>query len=182
MKILNRTQFGNPILRRKARRLSKDDILSIEIQDLIKNMRHTLLNRDYGIGIAAPQVGQNLALSVIELRATRTRPNLPKTEWKSLNIINPEITKKYGKSKQKWEGCLSLDNVFAKAERYDKVRVKFTDEKGITQEKDFNGLLAHVLQHEIDHLNGILFVDRVNDTKTYVSESEYKKLIKNGKA
>jgi peptide deformylase len=119
---------------------------------------------------------------VIELRATRTRPNLPKTEWKSLNIINPEITKKYGKSKQKWEGCLSLDNVFAKAERYDKVRVKFTDEKGITQEKDFNGLLAHVLQHEIDHLNGILFVDRVNDTKTYVSESEYKKLIKNGKA
>jgi peptide deformylase len=182
MKILRRTQFGNPILRQKARRLTKDEILSSEIQDLIKNMRHTLLNRDYGIGIAAPQAGQSLALSVIELRATRTRPNLPKSEWTSLNIINPGVVKNYGEPKQKWEGCLSLDNVFAKAERYEKVRVKFMDEKGREHEEDFEGLLAHVLQHETDHLNGVLFVDRVKDSKTFVSESEYKKLIKQGKA
>jgi peptide deformylase len=182
MKILRRTQFGNPILRQYARRLTKDEILSSEVQDLMKNMRHTLLNRDYGIGIAAPQVGKSLALSVIELRSTRTRPNLPKSEWTSMNIINPEIIKEYGKPKQKWEGCLSLDNVFAKAARYEKVRVKFMDEKGIVHEKDLEGLLAHVLQHETDHVNGILFVDRIEDPKTYVSESEYKKLIKKGEA
>jgi peptide deformylase len=182
MKVLRRTQFGSSILRQKAHRLSEEEILTDNIQDLIKNMRHTLLIRNYGIGIAAPQVGVNIALSVIELRTTSTRPNLPKSQWKSMVIINPEIVKKYGKPKQKWEGCLSLDNVFAKAERYETVRLKFTDEKGTINEKDFDGLLSHVLQHETDHLNGILFVDRVKDTTTYVSESEYKKLIKSGKA
>jgi peptide deformylase len=182
MKILRRTQFGNPILRQKARRLSEDEILSNGIQSLIKNMRHTLLNRNYGIGIAAPQVGKNVALSVIELRATSTRPNLPKSEWLSMDIINPEIIKTYGNPAEKWEGCLSLDNVFAKAVRYKKVRVRYMDKKAKVHEKDFDGLLAHVIQHETDHLNGILFVDRVKDTTTYVSESEYKKLIKTGKA
>jgi peptide deformylase len=117
MKILRRTQFGNPVLRQKARRLSERDVLSAEIQDLIKNMRHTLLNRNYGIGIAAPQVGKSMALSVIELRATRTRPNLPKSEWISTVIINPEIIKRYGKAAEQWEGCLSFDNAFAKVPR-----------------------------------------------------------------
>jgi peptide deformylase len=178
MKILRRTQFGNPVLRQKAKHLTKDEILSDEIQDLIKNMRHTLLNRDYGIGIAAPQVGKSVALSVIELRATRTRPNLPRKDWISMVIINPEIIKSYEKSEEMWEGCLSLDNVFAKVPRYKKVRVKYQDEKAKTHEKELDGLLAQVFQHETDHLNGILFVDKVKDTKTYMSESEYLKMRK----
>jgi peptide deformylase len=178
MKILRRTQFGNPILRQKARRLSREEILSDEIQALIKNMKHTLLNRNYGIGIAAPQVGQRVAISVIELRSTRTRPNLPKKEWLSMVIINPEVIKTHGKSEDMWEGCLSLDNVFAKANRYKKVRVKWQDEKAKNHEKDLEGLLAQVLQHETDHLNGILFVDKVKDASTYTSESEYLKMRK----
>jgi peptide deformylase len=67
MKILRRTQFGNSILRQKAHKLSEDEILSKEIQELIANMRYTLKNRNYGIGIAAPQVGKSLALSIIEI-------------------------------------------------------------------------------------------------------------------
>jgi peptide deformylase len=169
-------QFGNPILRQKSHRLTKEEILSNEVQDLIKNMRHTLLNRNYGIGIAAPQIGKSVALSVIELRATQTRPNLPRSEWLSLVTINPEIIKKYGKHEELWEGCLSFDNAFAKAHRYKKIRVRFQDEKAKEHEKDLDGLLAHVFQHETDHLNGILFVDRVKDSTTYVTESEYLKI------
>jgi peptide deformylase len=178
MKILRRTQFGNPILRQKARVLGKDEILSDEIQDLIKNLRYTLLNRDYGIGIAAPQVGQSVALSVIELRSTRTRPNLPKSEWVSMAIINPEVIKTDNKPIEQWEGCLSFDNAFAKVPRYKKIRVRYLDEKAKVHEKDMDGLMAHVFQHETDHLNGILFVDKVKDAKTYMTESEYLKMRK----
>jgi peptide deformylase len=178
MKILRRTQFGNPILRQKAKRLSADEILSDEIQDLIKNMRHTLLNRNYGIGIAAPQVGKSVALSVIELRSTRTRPNLPKSEWVSMVIINPEIIKTYGEAVEEWEGCLSFDNAFAKVPRYKKISVRYQDEKAKMHEKDLAGLLAHVFQHETDHLSGVLFVDKVKDTATYMTEPEYLKMRK----
>jgi peptide deformylase len=176
--ILKRTQFGNPVLRQKAKRLSNDEILSGEIQALIQNMHHTLLNRNYGIGIAAPQIGQSLAISVIELRSTRTRPNLPKSKWVSMVIINPEIVKTYGESKEMWEGCLSFDNAFAKVPRYEKIRVHYQDEKSKEHEKVLDGLLAHVFQHETDHLNGALFVDKVRDTKTYMTESEYLKMRK----
>ena len=182
MRILRRRQFGDPILRQKARRLSGDQILSNEVQELVKGMRHTLVSRNYGVGIAAPQVGHSIALSVIELRSTRTRPNLPKKEWVSMIIINPKIIKTYGKPEQKWESCLSLDNVFAKAQRYQKVRIKWQDENAKSHERDIGGLLAHVLQHEIDHLDGVLFVDKVKDTKSYISESEYNKMMKKGKA
>jgi peptide deformylase len=178
MRILRRTQFGNPVLRQNAKRLSADEILSDEVQDLIKNMRWTLLNRNYGIGIAAPQVGQSMALSIIELRSTRTRPNLPKTEWVSMTIINPEIIKTHGKAVEEWEGCLSLDNAYAKVPRYKKVSVRYQDEKANMHEKDLDGLLAHVFQHETDHLNGVLFVDKVKDTATYMTEPEYLKMRK----
>jgi peptide deformylase len=178
MKILRRTQFGNPILRQKARQLSVHDILSGEIQDLIKNMRHTLLNRNYGIGIAAPQVGKSVALSVIELRSTRTRPNLPKSKWISTIIINPEIIKTYGKAVEQWEGCLSFDNAFAKVPRNKKICVRYLDEKAQQHEENLEGLLAHVFQHETDHLDGLLFVDKVKDTSTYMTEPEYLKMRK----
>lgn len=178
MKVLRRTQFGNPILRRKARQLSDDEIMSEEIQELISDMRNTLRSKKYGVGIAAPQVGQSVALSVIEIQRTRLRPDLPKSDQVSLVIINPKIAETYGQKEPMWEGCLSLSNVFAKAERYERIRVRYTDEHGKDHEQDFDGLLAHVVQHEIDHLNGILFVDRVKDPKTYTSESEYLKVRK----
>jgi peptide deformylase len=178
MKILRRTQFGNPVLRQKAKRLNDDEVLSNDIQGLIKNMRHTLLNRNYGIGIAAPQVGKSLALSVIELRATRTRPNFPKKDWISMVMINPEIINAYGEPEEMWEGCLSFDNAFAKAVRYKRIRVRYQDEKAKLHQKDLEGMLAHVFQHETDHLNGVLFVDKVKDTKTYMTEPEYLKMRK----
>jgi peptide deformylase len=175
MKALRRTQFGNPILRQKTKHLRKDEILSNEIQQLIKRMKFTLERKKFGIGLAAPQIGKSLAISFIGLKPTPSRPNLKRQD---MVIINPTIIKSFGQKVPMWEGCISFGDPYAKTERYKKIRVSWLDEKAKKHEKDFDGILAHVLQHEIDHLNGVLFVDRVKDTTTYVTESEYLKIRK----
>jgi peptide deformylase len=133
-----------------------------------------------GVGLAAPQVGQNIALAIIEIQPTEHRPDVDPFD---LVIINPEITETYGYRQQLWEGCISAGSngkadLFAKVPRYKKVKLRYLDEKGKQHEKIFEGLPAQVVQHEVDHLNGILFVDRVKDTSTYMTYSEYKKLQK----
>lgn len=176
MKILRRTNFGNSVLRQVARRLTATEILSDEMQSLIDDMFYTVERKQYGIGLAAPQIGQSLALSVIAIKATPSRPHLSD---KQLVIINPEIVRTYGRQQAMWEGCISFgggkDFPYAQAMRYIKVRVRYLDRQATLHEHDVEGMLAHVMQHEIDHLNGILFVDRVKDTKTYVMMSEFKK-------
>lgn len=173
MHALKRTQFGNNILRAVAARLSDEQILSAETQEFIRAMYDTLENKKYGIGLAAPQVNRSLAISVISTKPTPTRPTI---KHEKLTIINPEIIKTYGYRTGLWEGCISGTDMYAKAMRYKKIRIRWQDEKAKQHERDFEGLMAHVLQHEIDHLNGILFVDRVKDTKTYMTFSEYKKM------
>ncbi len=178
VKVLKRTQFGNPILREPARRLTRTEILSPEINELIADMRHTVDVKKYGVGLAAPQIGKPIALSIVGIKRTPSRPTAEDVE---MVIINPEIVKTYGSRSQKWEGCISFGGgtnfPYAKALRWSRVRVKYLDEQANVHEKDFEGLLAHVLQHETDHLNGILFVERVKDPRTFVMVSEYKKYI-----
>jgi peptide deformylase len=177
-KVLQRTLFGNPILRQPARHLSAQEILSSEIQTLIADMRYTVEAKKYGVGLAAPQVGHAIALSIIGIKPTPSRPHAKAIE---LAIINPEIIKTYGRRRQFWEGCISFGGAanfpYAKALRYAKVRVRYLDEYAKVHERDFDGLLAHVLQHEIDHLNGVLFVERVKDPRTFLMVSEYKKFV-----
>lgn len=178
-KILARTQFGNPILRQRASKIKPDDIKSSEIQTLIVNMRHTLTQKKLGVGIAAPQLGVSKALSVINIRKTQSRPDaIPFTQV----IINPEIVKCVGQAEPMWEGCLSFgaanSPVFARALRYKKIIVNYYDEHGIFhKEEELKGLPAHVFQHETDHLNGILFPERVKDNTSWMNASEYKKRV-----
>lgn len=177
MKVLQKTEFGNPILRKPAKQLKADEILSDKIQKLILDMRHTLTTKKYGVGLAAPQVREGIALSVIRIRPTRTRPNLPKEKWADLVIINPKILRTSGSEKQMWEGCISLPEVFAKVPRYKKIELEYIDENGANQSQIFEGLLAHVIQHEVDHLDGKLFVDRVTNPSTFMTGAEYRKRI-----
>jgi peptide deformylase len=172
-KILRKTEFGDPVLRSAARRLSKDEICSTEIQQLIQDMYYTLENKKYGVGIAATQVGKSFAISAIDTRPTPTRPDLIRQK---LTIINPEIVKGYGRKIRQWEGCISGTELYAQVPRYTKIRLKWVDDKGEAREQNFDGFLAHVIQHEVDHLNGILFVDKVEDTKSYMTFREYKKM------
>jgi peptide deformylase len=136
-------------------------------------MRYTLTEKRYGVGLAAPQIGEPLAIAIIGLKPTPTRPNTPKL---SLTLINPVIVSHSGKRSGEWEGCISGPDMYGKAMRYRKIRLRWLDGQARKREKDFEGLVAQVIQHEVDHLNGILFVDRVRDSKTYVTGAEYKKI------
>ncbi len=177
-KILPITRFGNPVLRGSARRLSKDEILSGDIQTLIENMRHTLVEKKYGVGIAAPQVGESLALSVIGVKPTPNRPELKPFETV---LINPEIIETFGEPVDMWEGCVSCgtddDSLFAKLPRFEKILVKWLDEHVKSREEVIGGFVAQVIQHETDHLNGVLFVDHVADTTSFMMADEYRKRI-----
>lgn len=178
LKLLRRTYFGNPILRAPARRLSKDEIVSDEIQQLIKNIKYTVDKRKYGVGLAAPQVGVGVALALIAIKPTPTRP-----DRKIFNkvIINPEICETYGSKKGMWEGCISYGSgtnfPYGQTKRYKKIKVSYLDEHAKKHTEIIEGFVAHVFQHETDHLNGILFVDRVTDNSTFITASEYRKRI-----
>ena len=173
-------KFGNPVLREAARQLSMEEISSSNIKNLIESMSSILTEKDYGIGLSAPQVGHPLALSVIETKPTPTLPDLKKL---SMVLINPRILETIGENKNMWEGCVSAgegeNTLCAKVPRPNKLRLAWIDENAVTHEEDFEGFIAHTIQHEVDHLNGILFVDRVKDTKTYMLVDEYKKFVSN---
>lgn len=176
--ILKPTYFGNPILRTKTLKLSTDGILSDTTQRLIANILFTLEKKPYGVGMAAPQVGEGVALAVVGIKPSKNRPEL---EEYTLIMINPVIVETYGYRTGMWEGCISCGSaaggLFAKVQRYKKLKLQWLNEKAELCEDVFDGFKAHVIQHEVDHLNGVLFVDKVRDTKTYMTASEYRKRV-----
>ena len=177
MKLLTLTRFGNPILREEAKKLSPTEIKSDEIEELIANIRYTNDQKKYGVGLAAPQVGVAVSLSVIGIKPSPNRPELEKFDSV---IINPSYIG-IGRRVGMWEGCQSCgkgkETLFGKALRYRRIRATWVDEHGKIQREELHGFVAHVFQHETDHLHGVLFVDRVKDTKTYMMADEYRKRI-----
>ena len=175
--LLGLTRAGNPILREVMPLLSPEEIQSDEIQNLITNIRHTCRERQYGVGLAAPQVGARYALSVIGIKPT---PNRPKLEPFDQVIINPSY-EGIGEPNGKWEGCMSVgsgdDLLYGQAERFDEIEAEWFDEFGEYHKRILGGFVAHVFQHEADHVNGVLFVDKVRDTTTFMMADEYRKRI-----
>lgn len=171
------TKYGNPILRDKAQKLSEAEIKSKKIQQFIAEMKDVIGTKDFGVGLAAPQVDESLAIAIIDIKPTDLRPNV---EPFSSVIINPSY-EGIGRRKGMWEGCLSSgtgDNtLFAKALRFPKIQASWIDENGVNHREELTGLPAHVFQHETDHLDGILFVDKVRDSKTFMIAGEYRKRI-----
>ena len=176
-RILELIRFGNPLLRQVAARVPVEDIASDEIQNLIANIRYTNKTKEYGIGLAAPQVGASVALSVIGIKPTPSRPNLEPFESV---IINPEY-QPAGDEIELWEGCQSCgsgnDTLFAKAVRFAAIQARWYDEQAQYHDEKLEGFVAHVFQHETDHLNSVLFVDHVKDTTTYMMADEYRQRI-----
>lgn len=177
MKQLVITRFGNPVLRQIPQQITVDEIASDAVQNLIASMFELLRTDDYGVGLAAPQVGMSIALSVIGIKPTPSRPDL--ALFDSV-IINPAY-EGIGKQIPMWEGCISCgsgnDTLYAKVPRFKKVRATWRDRDGVKQQELLDGFVAHVFQHETDHLNGVLFVDRVKDTSSYMMADEYRKRI-----
>lgn len=177
MNVLKLTRFGNPILREKATLITIDEIKSEKTQRLIDDIRYTNRQKKYGVGLAAPQVGEPVALSVIGIKSTPTRPDIKPLD---MVIINPRYNG-IGRRSSKWEGCQSSgsgrNTLFGKALRYKKIQATWYDENATQHDEILEDFTAHVFQHETDHLHGILFVDRVRDTNTFMLGDEYRKRI-----
>ncbi len=175
MKALKLIRLGNPILRAQARQLSPDEILSADIQELIQNIRYTNESKQFGVGLAAPQVGVSVALSVIGIKPTPTRPDI--TRFESV-IINPTY-EGLGRRQSLWEGCQSagagVNTLYGKVPRYTRIHATWYDQNAQFHDETLSGFVAHVFQHETDHLSGIVFVDKVRDTSTYMLADEYRK-------
>jgi peptide deformylase len=145
-------QLGDRVLRQPAKRVAKVDA---EIKQLIREMLQTMYSSD-GIGLAAPQVGVHKQLIVVD-----TEPD--KATQPPLILINPTIVRASTDVVVTQEGCLSIPNVYLDVKRPIAVEVSYKDEYGRPQKRMVDGLLACCIQHEIDHLNGVLFVDRVEN-------------------
>jgi peptide deformylase len=162
--ILEIVKYGHPTLRQKGARIEK---ITPEIKRLIADMFETMHER-HGVGLAAQQVGHALQLTVLDVREVTDRPSTLELKGKSADVngimplvlINPEI-KPSGDPVTGGEGCLSFPEIFAEISRPGSVDVKAFNEKLKPLEFRAGGLLSRAIQHEADHLNGILFIDRM---------------------
>ncbi len=163
-------KLGNPILRQTARELAKEEILSSEIQRLIPKMWDVMKNAG-GIGLAAPQIGISIQLAVIKLESDSERyDNLENSE--EFVIFNPKLEVIDEQKQGFWEGCLSVPGLRGYVERPRKLKIKYLNENAVEKEVVVQDFLATVFQHELDHLFGFLYVDRLNSTKDLVFEEE----------
>lgn len=173
-------QAGEPVLRKPARLLRPNEIRSREIRELIEQMKEAMYAAP-GVGLAAPQIGQNLQLAVIEDRQEYTKDWSPqqladreRTVVPFHVIINPKITLLGDERIEFFEGCLSLANLMALVPRARKVRVQCMDEQGEPKVIEAGGWYARILQHEIDHLGGTMYVDRMHP-RTLMTVDNYTK-------
>jgi peptide deformylase len=178
--LLKIVSVGDPVLRKKARRLSAEEIRSAQIQELIGHMRDTMRDAP-GVGLAAPQIGQSLQLAVIEDKAEYHK-NLSESDLKDRErkpvpfhvIINPEMELLTTPEIAFHEGCLSLPGFMAVVPRARKVRVTCLDEHGKSRTIEASGWYARILQHEIDHLNGHVYIDRMQ-SETFSTLENYQR-------
>lgn len=149
----------NPILRQKSAKIEK---VTENIKRLALAMERTMLEKD-GVGLAAPQVGENIRLIVVN---TKDGP---------IHLINPKITKKSWRKELGEEGCLSVPDFYGQVKRHKKIQAVYYDKKHVKIKIKAEGLLARVIQHEIDHLDGILFIDYLPAHETAEALSEKKR-------
>lgn len=147
MPILKIITQPNPILRKKSKEISLKEIKADGLAKLVSSMEKTMLKTD-GAGLAAPQIGKNIRLAVIN---SKDGP---------VCLINPKIIKKSWAKELGQEGCLSIPGIFGQVKRHKKITLIYCDQTGKKMKQSAQGLMARVMQHEIDHLDGILFIDK----------------------
>jgi len=151
-KILPIIKNPSPLLRKKSEEINPEKIKTNELKELCADMVKTMKEED-GKGLAAPQIGKNIRLIVIN---TKNGPKI---------MINPKITKKSWAKEFGEEGCLSIPGVYGKVKRNKKINCIYFDKRGQKTKIQAEGLLSFVIQHETDHLDGILFIDKAKEIK-----------------
>lgn len=164
-------EIGHPLLREKNEEIPAAKISSPEIQEIIDDLIET--NRSVkGAGLAAPQIGVNLQMYVVEVKDNPRYPYKP--DFPLTLVINPKISAASNKQMHIYEGCLSIPNLRGKIDRFTEIEIEFFDREGAYQEQMIKGITAGTFQHEYDHLQGVLFVDKVNDPKTFCTWDSFK--------
>ncbi len=173
MAILKVARLGHPVLREKCRDLTPTEIISEPIVRLVRDMSETMVEYG-GVGLAAPQVHMPVRLALIEFGEESDRYDV-ETAQPLLIIFNATVTPLDESTAGFWEGCLSVPGLRGYVERPRRVQVDYLDAEASPQSVVAEGFLATVLQHELDHLDGILYVDRIQDPTRFSFIEEYQR-------
>ncbi len=165
-------QLGSEVLRSHA--LAVDDFSAEQFHRRIELLLALMMDKS-GVGLAAPQLGFSLQLIIIASRPTARYPQAPLME--PVVMVNPVYTVLDRTLEKDWEGCLSVPGVRALVPRYRSINVEYQDINGDACKMDLQGFPARVFQHEYDHLQGLVYLDRVEDNRDIISESEFFKRI-----
>jgi len=165
-------QLGAKVLRLKAAAVT--DSQCTEIQQLIKTLQDTLASTQ-GVGIAAPQISESKQVIIIASRPSSRYPKAPLME--PTVMINPTFQALSDTTEKDWEGCLSIPGIRALVPRYKDIHITYNNEQGTLVEAKLEGFVARVFQHEFDHLEGKVYLDRVENNHDIVAESEYFKIV-----
>ena len=169
-KILQIAQLGNKVLRARSKPVSKTGSDKGLMEDLMVTLKEV-----NGVGIAAPQVYESKRIFIIHSYPNPRYPKAPK--FGPIAVINPEIISNSEAVVEDWEGCLSIPGIRALVPRYKEITVEYQTREGKKERKKFKDFLARIFQHELDHLNGLVYLDRIKSTKDIVTEKEFLRII-----
>ncbi|MBN1182722.1 MAG: peptide deformylase [Bacteroidales bacterium] len=164
--------YGSPILRKKASPIDKN---YEGFKQLVEDMFETMETSD-GVGLAAPQIGKSIQLFVID--ATAYEDDDPSVKGFRKTFINPEIYERGGELKLFNEGCLSLPGIREDVSRPEKIKMRYFDENFVEHDEEFDGVKARIIQHEYDHLEGILFPDKLQPLKRRLLNGKLNNIVK----
>ena len=169
MSILKEARLGHPVIRKKARPLGAAEIASPAVKRLINDMIETMHEYD-GVGLAAPQIHMSKRIAVIEVSENPRYPDAPRIPLTIL--INPKVVSRSKKMVEGWEGCLSIPDLRGVVPRYESLVCEAFDRSGKAVAFEAEGFFARVIQHECDHLDGHVYLDRMSDllSLSYLSE------------
>jgi peptide deformylase len=172
MTVLPIVTVGDPVLRERAQEVTRAQLRSPEVQGLIEDMIETMRAAG-GAGIAATHLGSLLRIAIAEVEANPRYPYKPRIPLTVM--VNPEIEPLDGDTERINEGCLSVPDLRGEVERHVRVRVRRLDRDGAEHVEERRGLTAGTFQHELDHLDGVLFLDRVRDPRTFTTWEQFER-------
>jgi peptide deformylase len=146
---------------------------STQIRALVDDMLETMRDAE-GVGIAAPQVYEGASLFIVASRPNARYPDAPTMEPEV--VVNPEIVERSDEVVKGWEGCLSIPGIRGNVPRHQRIRVRYRTLDGVEVDREFEGFVARVFQHEDDHLHGLVFLDRLESPRDIITEKEFRKL------
>ena len=165
-------QLGADVLRLQAKEVQ--NIHSAEIQAVVSELFTTLADTN-GVGIAAPQISESWRMVIIASRPSERYPTAP--EMKPTLMINPSFESLSEVQEKDWEGCLSIPGIRAKVPRYIQIKVSYINAEGELVSQTLDGFVARIFQHEYDHLDGVVYLDRVESNRDIIAEVEFTKLM-----